>query len=141
MRLPIVTVVAVVALGCAPPSAGPCRLEAGTFRAVFTETAGTCGPIGSTTVVLNAEGGPPISGGGADCTGPVTLTADACNATFDRECAIYDDDGALLGTASYMGANAITSPTRIDGSLTRYSDGPGTEVDCVSMYDITWTRL
>lgn len=117
-----------------------CPLEPGTYRAVFVETSGTCGPIGNSTVVLTRDGGPPGPGTGPNCSGPVTFSNGMCDVAYDRECEIYED-GVLLGTVSFQGANTIVATNRIEGSFTRLSDGPGTEVDCVSSYDVTWTRL
>lgn len=125
-------------MGCAPSE---CSLTPGTYSVTMIEVSGNCGPLSPPDVVLDAVGGPPFTGADTSCTGAVDLTDDMCSVEYDRTCDILDADGSYLGSLRFRGANTIVSATRVEGRYVMTSDGPGSDIDCTSTYDITFSLV
>lgn len=126
---------AILLAACASPE--PCSLQAGSYRAIFTEEIGTCGPVPSTTVLLESDLGPPIQGAGADCVGEVTISDDRCTADFNRTCPLYDDAGREVGAIRFSGITAIVGRREAVGTISHFISDPAGE--CNSRYHVSWT--
>lgn len=126
---------ALLLTACASP---PCSLQAGSYRAIFTEEIGNCGPVPSTTALLESDLGPPVQGAESDCVGEIVTSSDLCTADFNRTCPLYADDGVTeVGAIRFSGSTAIVSRREAVGTISHFISDPAGE--CNSRYHVSWT--
>ena len=117
---------------------GPCVAPNGTFRMVYTEQSGTCGPVTDTLVTLG-DGAGSGSSSSVTCSGATqSVSADKCSvSTTGLVCA--DTKTSIRSTSKFTWNPPATAAT---GTMQLIlTDVPTGREVCNSVYGVTYSKL
>ncbi len=130
---------AVTTTACSSASTNPganssttCAARKGTYKATFTERAGTCGKINETIITFGQSGSAP-----SGCTGSQVTSANNCTVDINITCPLNASDSFHETGHGSWSADGTSGEAIIELVL---SDRYGNFL-CQSTYDINYERV